>query len=246
MRRVLGKLNYQVVHLSLTHYSNQPKSDLMEKLDKIIEEIHNVLDIRTKTRDQALNQARLLTKYCATAIRATHRNESTLAQEYLAKARDLADSLHNDLADHHDIYYAGYTQDALKEFAEASITYALINNHELPTPDDLDIEHNTYLKGLAESVGELRRKCLDILRHGHSQEAEKLLGHMDDIYAVLVTIDYPDAITGGLRRLTDMVRGVTERTRGDLTLSLRQERLEKKIQDLEKILIIEGGGNPDV
>jgi translin len=218
----------------------------MEKLDKIIEEIHDILDKRTKIRDQALKHARLLTKYCATSIRATHRNESNLAQEYLKKARDLADSLHQNLANHHDIYYAGYTQDALKEFAEASITYALINNHGLPTPEDLNIEHNTYLKGLAESAGELRRKCLDILRHGHSQEAEKLLSHMDDIYSVLVTIDYPDAITGGLRRLTDMVRGVTERTRGDLTLSLRQERLEKKIQALEEKLLNQNGELSDL
>jgi translin len=212
---------------------------MMEKLDEIAEEIHQVFDIRTKIRDQALKQARLLTRHCANSIRATHRNDSTLALDYLEKARALVESLHEDLADHPDIYYAGYTQDALKEFAEASITYALIKNHGLPTPTELSIEHSTYLKGLAESAGELRRKCLDILRHGHSQEAERLLGHMDDIYAVLVTIDYPDAITGGLRRLTDIVRGVTERTRGDLTLSLRQERLEKKLQDLENKVLRE-------
>lgn len=215
----------------------------MEKLEKIIEEVHQVFDIRTKTRDQALKQARLLTRYCANSIRATHRNDSNLATDYLRKAQELVQTLHADLAEFHDIYYAGYTQDALKEFAEASITYALIYNQGLPTPVDLDIEHSTYLRGLAESVGELRRKCLDILRHGHSQEAEKLLNHMDDIYAVLLTIDYPDAITGGLRRLTDIVRGVTERTRGDLTLSLRQERLEKKLEDLENKLPISGQGD---
>lgn len=215
----------------------------MEKLEKIIEEVHQVFDIRTKTRDQALKQARLLTRYCANAIRATHRNDSSLATDYLRKAQELVQTLHADLAEFHDIYYAGYTQDALKEFAEASITYALIYNQGLPTPVDLDIEHSTYLRGLAESVGELRRKCLDILRQGHSQEAEKLLNHMDDIYAVLLTIDYPDAITGGLRRLTDIVRGVTERTRGDLTLSLRQERLEKKLEDLENKLSISGQGD---
>jgi translin len=184
-------------------------------------------------RDQALKQARLLTRYSANAIRAIHRDETELACEHLEKARGLAEALHEELVDHQDIYYAGYTQDALKEFAEASITYALIKNNQLPTPKDLDIEHNTYLRGLAESVGELRRRCLDIIRHGHSKEAEKLIAHMDDIYSVLVTIDYPDAITGGLRRLTDIVRSITERTRGDLTMSLRQERLEQKLQAFE-------------
>lgn len=206
----------------------------MEKLESIIEEIHQIFEENTRARDEALKQARLLTRYCANAIRAVHRDECELAQEHLTKAQNLVDALKTNLTDHPDIYFAGYTQDALKEFAEASITYALINDHPLPTPAELELVHNTYLKGLAEVPGELRRKCLDILRHGHSTEAERLLDHMDEIYAVLVTMDYPDAITGGLRRLTDIVRGVTERTRGDLTLSLRQERLEKRLQAFEQ------------
>ncbi len=206
----------------------------MDKLESIIEEIHQTFETCTRARDEALKHARMLTRYCANAIRATHRSEYDLAQEHLGKAQKLVDALKINLTDHPDIYFAGYTQDALKEFAEASIVYALINDHPLPTPDELDLVHNTYLKGLAEVAGELRRKCLDILRHGHSTEAERLLGHMDEIYAVLVTMDYPDAITGGLRRLTDIVRGVTERTRGDLTLSLRQERLEKRLLAFEQ------------
>jgi len=206
----------------------------MERLESIIEEIHQIFEENTRARDEALKQARMLTRYCANTIRAVHRDECELAQEHLAKAQKLVDALKINLIDHPDIYFAGYTQDALKEFAEASITYALINDHPLPTPAELELVHSTYLKGLAEVPGELRRKCLDILRHGHSIEAERLLGHMDEIYAVLVTMDYPDAITGGLRRLTDIVRGVTERTRGDLTLSLRQERLEKRLLAFEQ------------
>jgi len=211
----------------------------MDKLDQITEQIHQSFEARTKARDQALKQARRLTRFCANAIRAVHRDECDLAQEHLASAKGLVNALNQDLVEYQDIYFAGYTQDALKEFAEANITYALIQSEPLPTPEDLELEHQTYLKGLAETTGELRRKCLDILRHGHSAEAEKLLGHMDDIYAVLVTIDYPDAITGGLRRLTDICRGVTERTRGDLTLSLRQERLEKQLRAFEDKLAAE-------
>jgi translin len=217
----------------------------MEKLDEIIEEIHQTFDIRTKARDQALRQARILTRYCANAIRAVHRDEYQLAQEQLQHAQELVTELNENLADHQDIYFAGYTQDAMKEFAEACITYALIYNQALPTPGELHIEHNTYLKGLAEVSGELRRKCMDILRHGHSEQAEKLLSHMDDIYAVLVTMDYPDAITGGLRRLTDIVRGVNERTRGDLTLSFRQERLENRLQAFEKQILEENNREHD-
>lgn len=208
----------------------------MDKLDKIVERIHESMEARTEAREKALAQARKLTRHCANAIRATHRDELSSAQKHLSEARSLADTLHQDLAAFPEIYYAGYTQDALKEYAEANITYALINDEYLPTPEELNIPHETYLRGLAEAAGELRRRCLDLMRTGNTSDAEQLLQYMDDIYAVLVTFDYPDAITKGLRRLTDIVRGVTEKTRGDLTLSLKQEKLEKKLNTLEAFL----------
>jgi translin len=211
----------------------------MNKLDAISEQIRLSFDARTAAREQALTQARTLTRHCANAIRAIHRDEAALIEENLSAARRLANELRSSLADYPDIFFSGYTQDALKEYAEASCVYALVYNTNLPGPDDLGLECNTYLLGLAEAAGELRRRCLDILRDGHSAEAERLLSHMDDIYAVLVTMDYPDAITGGLRRLTDVVRGVNERTRGDMTISLRQDRLERALRDLEEQLNIE-------
>ena len=155
-------------------------------------------------------------------------------QEHLAEARKLAGLLTGGLAKHPDLFYAGYTQDALKEFVEANVTCALIQNQPLQTPDELGVTGFTYLNGLAEVVGELRRRTLDILRHGYSQEAERLLGIMDDIYSVLVTMDYPDAITNGLRRQTDLARSIIEKTRGDVTFSLRGEHLEQAIGRLER------------
>ena len=205
----------------------------MDNLDEIVERIHQDFETRTKSRDQALKQARMLTRHCARAIRAVHRDEDALVQEHLDEAAILVEQLTANLTNFPDIYYAGYTQDALKEYAEAHTVRALVHHQPLPTPEQLGLNYSTYLKGLAEAVGELRRRCMDIIRHNHSAEAEQLLSQMEDIYAVLVTMDYPDAITGGLRRLTDIVRGITERTRGDLTISLRQESLEKKLQSLE-------------
>jgi len=198
----------------------------MPDLTVIAEKIHRTFESQTLVRDQALAQARQLTRHAAHAIRAIHRSEEDLAAENLTAARSLVEGLKRDLAAFPDIFYAGYTQDAIKEYAEASITVALILNQTLPSPEDLEVEYATYLNGLAEVTGELRRRCLDILRLGYSQEAERLLACMDDIYNLLVTIDYPDAITHGLRRQTDLVRGIVERTRGDLTLSLREERLK--------------------
>ncbi|MBN1537884.1 MAG: haloacid dehalogenase [Anaerolineales bacterium] len=209
---------------------------MKQKLDTIADRIHTSFDLRTAARDRALTQARTLTRHCANAIRSIHRGDEDAANDELIAANRLASSLKTDLEEYPDLYYAGYTQDALKEFAEANIVIALIQNGDFPTPEDLHLEYATYLKGLAETVGELRRRCLDILRHGHSQEAERLLSYMDDIYTILVTMDYPDAITGGLRRLTDIVRNINEKTRGDMTLSLRQEHLEQSLQRMEQRL----------
>lgn len=204
----------------------------MQNLESITERIQEAFESRTRARDQALAQARILTRHAAHAIRAIHRSEHDLAHEHLQEAKTLAVTLKADLADFPDLYYAGYTQDALKEYCEATITVALVENQSLPDPESLGQEYNTYLNGLAEVTGELRRRCLDILRKGYSQEAERLLSCMDDIYAVLVTLDYPDAITNGLRRQTDLVRGIVERTRGDLTISLREQQLEQALGNI--------------
>jgi translin len=205
----------------------------MTRLETIAESVRQNFDAQTAARDAALAQTRQLTRHCAHAIRAIHRNESENAQTELNAARQLAEALIAGLKDFPDLYFAGYTQDALKEYAEASMVSALVQGGDLPSPEDLELESATYMQGLAEAAGELRRRCLDILRHGHSDEAERLLGQMDDIYAVLVTMDYPDAVTRGLRRLTDICRSLVERTRGDMTISLRQKGLEKSLQRLE-------------
>lgn len=204
----------------------------MHKLEQITDGIRKVFDARTSARDQALAQARQLTRSCSLAIRAVHRDELDTMNGHLQDASQLADTLRASLSNFPDLFYAGYTQDALKEFVEANVTCALIRNEPLQTPEQLLVEPSTYLNGLAEVVGELRRRILDILRHGYSQEAERLLGYMDEIYSVLVTMDYPDAITNGLRRQTDLARSIIEKTRGDITFSLRGEHLTQAISQL--------------
>lgn len=204
----------------------------MHKLESIADSIRHSFDVRTSKRDEALKQARQLTRACSLAIRAVHRDDKEAMEANLAEAQNLADRLRDELKQFPDLFYAGYTQDSLKEFVEANVTCALIQNQPLQTPEDLGVENATYLNGLAEVVGELRRRTLDILRSGYSQEAERLLGHMDEIYSVLVTMDYPDAITNGLRRQTDLARGIIEKTRGDVTFSLRGEHLAEAIRKL--------------
>jgi translin len=213
----------------------------MHKLESIADRIRQNFDVRTSKRDEALKQARQLTRACSLAIRAVHRDDKEGMDTNLAEAQNLADNLREELKGHPDLFYAGYTQDSLKEFVEANVTCALIQSQPLQTPEELGVENATYLNGLAEVVGELRRRTLDILRSGYSQEAERLLGHMDEIYSVLVTMDYPDAITNGLRRQTDLARGIIEKTRGDVTFSLRGGQLTEAIRGLSRQL----NGNPD-
>ena len=215
----------------------------MHKLESIANQIREKFDVRTARRDQALTEARQLTRACSLAIRAVHRDDGEVMEGHLNEAHKLADKLRGELVNYPDLFYAGYTQDALKEFVEANVTCALILNQPLQTPEDLQVEEATFLNGLAEVVGELRRRILDILRSGYSEEAERLLGYMDEIYSVLVTMDYPDAITNGLRRQTDLARGIIEKTRGDVTFSLRGEHLTQAIRQLSGQL---NGGQPDV
>lgn len=203
----------------------------MHNFSFISDNAQMIFEARTAARDRALVQARQLTRLCAHTIRAIHRNEVDQAHELLEQARQIVATMQKELADYPDLYFAGYTQDAIKEFSEASTTCAIIENTDLPTPDELGIEYATYINGLAECVGELRRRCLDILRQGYSEEAERLLSAMDEIYNFLVTMDYPDAITNGLRRQTDLARGIIERTRADLTLSLREQHLQDALHE---------------
>lgn len=208
----------------------------MEDFSQFTEKVHAVFEALNQARDHALVQARQLTRLSANTIRAIHRSETEPAHENLKQAAEIAAGLKKSLADYPQLFFAGYTQDALKEYVEASLTCAIIENQHLPTPEALDVEVSTYLNGLAEVTGELRRRCLDILRQGYSPEAERLLGWMDEIYNLLVTVDYPDALTNGLRRQTDLVRGIVERTRGDLTISLREERLQQALEQSLKRL----------
>ncbi len=207
----------------------------MNRLSEIAEQIQAAFVAKNAARDEAIARSRELIRRCAESIRAIHRREWDKADEKLAHVKQGAEEIRAVVAEYPDLYSSGFTQDALKEVVEAHLTYAIIRNQALPTPESLNVEYSTYLNGLAEAATELRRFILDILRRedSDSDEAERLLEWMDAVYDELVTFDFPDAITGGLRRKTDVVRGVLERTRGDLTMTLRQQRMQAALQRFE-------------
>ena len=195
------------------------------RLETIGSQLLQRLDAQNQLRDRALNEGRHIVRMSANSIRATHRHEFDPAGELLAQAHAVLTSLLQDLEPHPGIRWAGYVQDPMREVSEAAITLALVTGSPLPTPGELGVDDPPYLNALAESASELRRQILDAVRSDDFERGEQLMGRMDEIYAFLVTVDFPDGLTGGLRRTTDALRAVLERTRGDLTITGAQHRL---------------------
>ena len=187
-------------------------------------------------REKALRLSRDVIRTSANSIRATHRGEYDQARGLLDTAAGLVAEIEAELTPRSSVYYAGFVEDAQKEYVEATATLAFTEGTRLPGPDELNVGPAPYLNGLAETVGELRRFVLDLLRRDDVSRCEELLELMDEVYSVLVTMDYPEAVTRGLRRNTDMARGVLERTRGDLTIALRQRSLEQRLADFRAAL----------
>jgi translin len=208
------------------------KENRMSTIEAIVLDITGQLQTKNEARDRALVDSRQLVRRAANAIRALHRGEYDAADQNLREGREMIDMTRNKLKGHPDIYWAGYVQDAQKEFAEAHIVAAMIRGTGFPSPEDLGVESAPYLNGLAEAASEMRRYTLDVMRSGREDdlgEAERALQIMDDVYTTLITVDFADSVTGGLRRTADALRAVLERTRGDLTISIRQAELARAL-----------------
>ena len=209
---------------------------LTERLELIGEKARKTLAAKDAARERALQLCREALRYSTNAIRAVHRNEYEESHNLLASARLLLRDLDKTLSKHQELLDAGFVYNAQKEYAEGCITHAFISGGDLPGPEELGVSYAAYLNGMGEAVGELRRHLLDCIRMGEISRCEELLLIMDDVYGMLVTMDFPDAVTGGLRRTTDIVRSILERTRGDLTVSLRQRELEERMESFKQRL----------
>jgi len=206
-------------------------------LSSLDEEFHRRYDEKVAARERALVAARRSIRFSANAIRAIHRGQFDQARTLMEQSEAAIAAGREAVAtEHPDVYFAGFLQDAQKEYAEARLTEAVVLDTDLPSPEDLGVDLAPYLNGMAETIGEGRRAILDLLRRGEVDRSERILQSMEDMYYVLVSMDYPEAVTGNLRRSTDVARGIMERTRGDLSISLiqrsLQEALERHAQDL--------------
>ncbi len=206
----------------------------MVGIDALLEPMYEALAAKNAARETALSISRQLVRVSANSIRATHRGDRAEADEGLDQGAKLADELKAATAGHPDIYHTGYTQDALKEWVEAHATAALINGEPIPSAAVVGGEAGAYLNGLGEAIGEMRRAILDAILRAEVDRAQELLSLAEDIQGALMTFDYPDALTSGLRRTTDAMRGLLERTRGDVVTAVRQARLEASLKAAEE------------
>ena len=206
-------------------------------INKIVAEIQQDFEAKDKARESGLSLSREVVRTCGTAIRHTHRNDIDKAAKLLEDARRALEEIELQLADHPDIYYSGFVEHAQQEFVECAVVHRLLSNNNsddtLPPPDELGVTHAAYLNGLGDVVGELRRHILDLIRQDTPQDGDRFLDIMDEIYSTLMMFDYPDAITRGLRRKSDVARSLIERTRGDLTNAIRQQKLEQSMKEFE-------------
>jgi translin len=215
-------------------------------LNEIVEIIRQELTTLNELRDMTLARSRTLTRLCALSIRAIHRHEWAEADALLKQARAEAQAMVEAISAHPMLYYTGYVQDALKELVEAYLVSAVARGLPFPVPSDLYVTGPTYLRGMSEAATEMRRFVLDLVRRGQVNEAERYLEFMDEVYSHLVTVDFPDAVTDGLRRYTDVLRSVVERTRGDLTMAIRQEQMRSALLSFEQNLARYAGVNVSI
>lgn len=204
-------------------------------LEPLADEVRRVLDAKHAARERGLQNSRKVIRLSANAIRSLHRGESDAAAALMSEAAALLEDSQAVLAEHPDILHAGFVSDSAKEYAEARLTAALAAGAPLPLPGDLGVAVAPYLNGLGEAVGELRRRMLDLLRAENLDEGERTLESMEAVLDLLATLDYPDGMTRGLRRTTDVARSLVERSRADLTTTVIQERLRRDLR---------GGGGP--
>jgi len=195
------------------------------ELDELARGLHERLDATNAARERVLPASRRSIRASANAIRAIHRGEIDRARQLIADSRAAIDDGREASARQPVVRWAGYVADAEKEYAEANVTLALVTDAPIPTPEDLAVGDAPYLNGIAEAIGEGRRHILDLLRTREVSRAERVLLALEDLHAVLVTIDHPDAITGNLRRSTDVARSLIEKTRGDLSIAFVQRDL---------------------
>jgi translin len=209
---------------------------MSERWTELFEEMRGRAQEMHAAREIALGRCRSAIQVCSKSIRQLHRHRTDEARELLTEAHKLIEEAREPLRPFPELYHAGYLQDAEKELVEAAVMSAMISDSPYPTADCLGVGLMAYMHGVAEAASEARRYLLDELRAGRAERAEQILQQMETIYDDLITFDFPDGMTGNLRRTTDALRAVIERTRSDLTATVVQQRLIEELRSTQEAL----------
>lgn len=201
----------------------------MTIFDSLSKSMLEGFDSKDRAREEAYRLSRKVVRLCSSSIRSVHRNDLALAEKILSEAATDLERIRVVLKDHQDVRYAGFVDGAEQEYAEARCVYSITTRRQILTPDEVGVDRVNYLAGLGDVTGELRRYILDLIRAGRAGEGEYFLGVIEEIYYLLMLFDYPDAITRGLRRKSDLARSMLERTRGDLTNALELAKMQKAL-----------------
>lgn len=207
----------------------------MKNLDNIVNKIEKSIDDKELIREKALRFSRDIIINCRKAIQYIHQGLNQEADENIKKASAKLAELYDTTKNFPEIYHNGFVENAAQELVEALCFYNIMQGKDLPDPDEIQTTYSSYLMGLCDLVGELRRTVLDSIRSGEQKNADEYLKMMEDIYDVIIRFDYPSGLVP-IKKKQDMVRGLIEKTRGELAVASCERRIEHRTYEFKGIL----------
>jgi len=214
----------------------------MKNLNKIVDKIEKSIDDKDKIREQALKNSREIIINCRKAIQSIHQKQIKKAKENINTASETLQKLNQITKNYPELYHAGFVENAAQELVEAHCFLNIKQGKDLPDPDDINTTYSSYLMGLCDLVGELRRTALDSIRQGKPKKADKCLDMMEEIYDVIIRFDYPSGLIP-IKKKQDMVRGMIEKTRGELAVASCERRIEYRTDEFRGMLDSVGNSN---
>ncbi len=203
----------------------------MKNLDNIIKKIDKQINNKDKIREQALKISREIIINCRKAIQLIHRNLMDESQKYIKESSSKLAELYKLTKEYPDLYHSGFVENAAQEYAEANCLFNIEKGLDLPDPDNLKTTYSSYLMGLCDVVGELRRAALDFILTGETTKANQYLVYMDKIYDSIMTFDYPSGLIP-IKRRQDILRTLIDKTRGELAIAGFEQRIDERTSEI--------------
>jgi len=188
----------------------------LDKLNEIVSNIEKELYLLDDVRERTIRVSRDILRISRIVIACIHQDKIDEAREKLRQLSKLVDDLMEMLKDYDELKFSGFVRNSLVEYVEAHLFYAVVTKSDIPSPEDLKVSPSTYILGLADSGGEIRRRIIALLNQGNIDEVKRMYDILKQIYHRISTIVIPDAIAPGLRSKCDMLRNSVERVGSEI------------------------------